>query len=841
MSRAFIKLMFPAMSALLVLISISCASADLTWQELQTYDRAEYEVTPENFTIVLPAKRNFDAYAAFAKQNWPGVPVMTDAQLLNKGPRPKQNLLIIGTLEENRAIANITGDDDIAAQLLTGTDAVCFVKYPSCRSYKIVILTALAPEAILAAGNISECVRNSPYEVSVIKDRQLAGGGYVPPKTLADNDSFLLSDSTLRVVVPGDSGQLMRYQKFASRRVRAPAVPAAVAALTPWKYQNIMVTGTPDNNPLLKMLLAETPVKFDLQGGITGKTGHAGKVVFYGKGPRTRPGQSIRILAANDERTLLNYSFSYYDRNLAYCDYEIINSMTNTTLETGDYLPDRRNWTLSEPKTPKDLMLEDYDYLTRFIKDYLPYQALNQEVYGIDIAEKLSYYRAKITGDETPAQFAAIVEQALAACKASHLGLGWDQGTLTLINIRNGMQGRTGNGNQSCIYGEAPANLAEIHRRYQSQIVQHVPLLKGPPLVYLDGEYYTANSFRYQGIDYPAGLKLLGVNRQTPAELQKTYEDQLGSWDSRRRRFYARGYSPMTIYETLIWAGQRYLSFEFADFDGRKYDFVYDSEDKVKPVNVVRITGDKQVIYWPERQILYLRQAQMDPPDRLVKELHALGPMPGLKAVIWDIRGNPGGADDAWFTVLENLISGDAQYTFRLARHPKGFYSEILGRMQYRTRVNYLDDEEFGVTDIPWRIHPAKNSLALTVPIYILTQEVASAAGKLFVFAKNSDQLITIGGRNRYICGEGGAPLYMLLPNSKLMVRCKLCLNLNGANNAEDLLNAVPEIELEMPAPEYFRNQSATPATVSRSDYLLHHDLYMQKVLQRIEQGPDRK
>lgn len=841
--KVLLKQLPPVMFALLILGLTSCASNDISWEQLQTYDRMEYEVTPERFVIVLPAKNHFDAYAAFAKQNWPDVPVITDTQLLNEGPRPKQNLLIIGTAGENRAIANVTGDD-IAAQLLTGDDAICYVKYPSDRSYKIVILTALVPEAILKAANIPKTVQNSPYQVSIIKDRQLAGGGYVPPKTLADNNSFLLSNSDLRVVVPSDSDQLIRYQKFASQ-FGAPAVPDALAVLTPWKYPNIMVIGTPDNNPLLKMLLAETPVKFDRQGAITGKTGHAGAVVFYGKGPRTRPGQSIRILAANDEQTLLNYRFRYSDRNLAYCDYEIINSATNTTLEAGDYLPDRRHWAQSAPQTPKDMMLEDYDYLTQFIKDYLPNLTLNQKVYGIDIAEKLFYYRAQITGNETPAQFAAIIAQALQACKASHLELGWDQGTLTLINIRNGVQGYTSPKNQWFIYGETPSNLIDIHRRYKYQLNQlyrnKAKIPRGLPLIYLDGEYYTANSFRYQNADYPSGLKLLSVNRQTPAELQKKYEDQLCDWDSVHQRFYGQGGNSKAIYETLIWAGERYLSFEFADFDGNQYYFVYDSQDEVIINNSGRITNFKSVIYWPDRQILYLRQAQMSPPDKLLQELHELGPMPGLKAVIWDIRNNPGGIDSAWGEVLGSMISTPTQYTFRLGRRTNGFNNELFGRVQYCARVNYLDEEEFGMTDSTWHIRPNKDSLALDVPIYILTEHVSSAAGKLFVFATNSDQLITIGGRNSYPCGEGGAPFYMLLPNSKLMVRYKLYLNLNGAKNAGDLLNAVPEIELEMSAAEYFRNQSSTPATVSRSDYLLHHDLYMQKVLQRIDQGLDRK
>jgi len=66
-----------------------------------------------------------------------------------------------------------------------------------------------------------------------------------------------------------------------------------------------------------------------------------------------------------------------------------------------------------------------------------------------------------------------------------------------------------------------------------------------------------------------------------------------------------------------------------------------------------------------------------------------------------------------------------------------------------------------------------------------LSRRISAAAGKMALAAADSQKVINVGERNPVECGKGGKPAYWYLPNSKLMVRMKLVINLLGNKRPE--------------------------------------------------------
>lgn len=75
------------------------------------------------------------------------------------------------------------------------------------------------------------------------------------------------------------------------------------------------------------------------------------------------------------------------------------------------------------PELNKEQMLADYDHMVSVLREAMPHDLAIREAFGIDVWRKLEEYRSRITGKESPVEFAVLLQRALASCKGHHLWL----------------------------------------------------------------------------------------------------------------------------------------------------------------------------------------------------------------------------------------------------------------------------------------------------------------------------------------------------------------------------------------------------------------------------------
>ncbi len=792
----------------LLLISPLCGQAELTWERLARLNE------PENKLVILPTAET-EKYRQFAEKIWPGVKQVTAPEYIAAGDQPPCSLIVLGLPGSNPLLARVGPNIPLKFQANT----VLWVRwrhsvYPPC---PMLIVTGPTDEAILNSGNHLD----TPFDYLAITDGQVAEQGYFhrisPAKPL---DVPMVYDRTYWV---GDRKQIKKNFAITEVITPAEAVPGKL------KNHDAFVVGTPGNNRFLAAILLQINIGI-ASSHITARNTHVGdNLILYAKVPPMYKNSNIRIIAGNNAAKMREFTFKDSERTLVDYDYAVIDANTNTTLECGLYpANDARFETRPTPVTPKTLMLEDFDRLSNFLLNCLQNLYTNKEVFGIDIPAILKETREKITGNESPKEFMLLLSDMLGACKGDHLNISpGPSPQWKYIDRTNGIF-EPRERDTSYIFGDTSGSDKEVYAYYTKAFRDKLADERndyGPPLFFFNGDYYTKHDYIYDRVRYPRGLKLLSINGRSAREIQDSLQPKLYKWDWNSSKFYHEQF----MAELDLDRGDR-LDLVFQDREGKEITMPFVVRAPQRQRFPYYKIGANQVTLFEDSGLLYIRLPQMRDHAPYVEKIRKID-RSKVRAVVLDIRFNPGGADPVWVNTLGALVPKLIRARYQLIRRNTPLLAYYTSSPFTAARVPYLGNEEFLVRDYSMYVRPAKDSLNLNVPIYILTKDIFSAAGKMMLFARYSDQLVTLGERNPLVNHAVGRPEHFYLPNSQLMVRVKMVGNIAGCTSAEDLLNAKPEVELKLSLDELLNFWNPDPA-LSLEEQLIKHDPYFQKVLE---------
>ena len=501
------------------------------------------------------------------------------------------------------------------------------------------------------------------------------------------------------------------------------------------------------------------------------------------------------------------------------------------------------------PKLTNAQMLEDFDYMTRILRDVFPAATVNKKVYGIDVFDKLKSYRSRITGNETPEDFAVVLSQALMSCKGSHLFM-----SDLLFYYRNDKRIRQ-------MFKGITDEAIDLSHAYniaiQAKLSSFLRRLS-IPLLYHQGNYYTMLDFTCKGVNYKHGMLLLSVDGKTPSDAIASTQDWLDSFDCAKGVFYGNciGFSVIAdnFYVFMDYNGKA-STFKFQDENGKTVEIIYPAGTGIASVNRPQSTFPqlKQTVeYLNDKQILYVRIPLMDEKDIAfyqdeIKKKTMLK-QPG--AIVIDVRSNPGGSDLVWRTILESIIDRELCLTYKSAIKNSSLaknnelqqfeaVENIFGNGEKRPDITkspetvpFLDNEEFIIMEDESILKPAADSLKLQVPIYIIAHDIYSSAGCLLSVAHFKDDIISVGTRNPAILGRGITPLFISLPNSKIIFSVETHLDLTNCQSAEDTLHTKMEVEVEMTAKERLDYINLDISKMPLEEALTQYDPYFKKVLE---------
>ena len=186
--------------------------------------------------------------------------------------------------------------------------------------------------------------------------------------------------------------------------------------------------------------------------------------------------------------------------------------------------------------------------------------------------------------------------------------------------------------------------------------------------------------------------------------------------------------------------------------------------------------------------------------------INAVRTYPEAKHIVFDIRGNTGGSDDYWMTLLVapfgEMISFDSQVFFKdnvlIRDYGLMEEAESVFTQDIETIPSFV--EELGLTyTISWTytITPpteASKKIQTEAKRWILTDEtVFSAADGFAGFCKQTHWATIIGKRTK---GDGGAvrPFLVRLPKTGLLLRFTAVVSANEDGSLNTLFGTSPDI-----------------------------------------------
>ena len=512
-------------------------------------------------------------------------------------------------------------------------------------------------------------------------------------------------------------------------------------------------------------------------------------------------------------------------------------------LRQGFYLRTEFGWSFSDypdfcPDLTEAQKLEDFDTFEQVIRDVFPTAHANKVVFGLDIDEIFSTYRAGITDTESTLDFVEILDRTIKACKGSHLDTDY---VISAYYATNSFL-------RSYAADYLNEEIVRIHQFYLSHLLTLQPnnaVRLNIPLAYYDGDYYIRHDFSFAGGDFMRGLKVETCNGWTPDEIVINHQDSLAMlpWDFRRgkfyyTRFYAMGVQPI----------QGNLDFVFRAPDEALMHASFPINESLTYEIPERSTG-RAVIYLPQSQLLYIRIPSMSKEDipfyeeGILREGKSSRQSPRkVQAAVIDIRNNGGGSDSVWMSVLRKLLDRSVSYESRfgvrdtlivrsyVSRHGSGHSLLQQGRTQ---TIPFLGDQTFLTVTSQQSLSPSSDSIR--VPrIYVLSDNVYSAAGSLTTLAGLVDPIVSVGYTNPHILGMGIDPFHFSLPHSSYAFTIEPVIDLTGCTSAADVFHAHIEVEVQ-PTLDQVLEYANQRMDGSLEDFLTRYDPVFQEVLRLVE------
>lgn len=480
------------------------------------------------------------------------------------------------------------------------------------------------------------------------------------------------------------------------------------------------------------------------------------------------------------------------------------------------------------PELDKKQMLEDFDYMVNVLHNTMPHDLAIHEVYGIDVWSKLAEYRSRITGKENLAEFAYLIDQALTACKGHHLSLeapSWDADEEWYLQ---------------CYIESVPPETLQTSKNIMELLSCLPSVNRMAPIqfTYWNGDYYTAPEFSIDGTKYHGPFKVLTVDGVTPREAESKFRDNFWSYDIKNGIFYQ---SDFYSFMPSLAPDRRTFKFETPQKDVVTLTIPDDAEVTEEfSQNFFYIR--KQVIFFKDYNLVYIRVPAMDPDDLPFYEekLKPILENEKPRYAVIDIRGNGGGSDWVPERLLQMLSAKPVFFKGILATPANDRvrrYMKARGRdfsdNAHVQKIPFLENREFDVREFAFEIK--SEPYASVEHVYVIAHNIYSAAGTLVAMAKANDNITAVGFPGTSILGMGIDPYCFSLPNSKMTVSVEPAIDLSNCKSAADTLHLDTEIELSMSPEEYLEYLYRTVPD-DCSDYLIQEDPFMQKILAMIRQ-----
>ncbi len=462
----------------------------------------------------------------------------------------------------------------------------------------------------------------------------------------------------------------------------------------------------------------------------------------------------------------------------------------------------------------KSEMLQDFDQAIAHINTFAVHKDLNEIRLQINYEKEYKALRKEITGKTSLCEFRTTLKRATNFIQDFHgsfLGSGY-------LN-KYGKYQKKINFNDDQTY--------EKVKLFEDKCGKPPVNLK-LPILYNNGKYYVYADFSFKGITIKRGTEVTSYNGKSITDYIKKNYDLVWTVkldETTKMPYHTSFYRFGDERFKLGFNSSTSPSIQFALKDSvtrktkKQRDISYFSQSK------------PQVLYFDESKILYIGLPMMDTGQAhsIVKKIDAIKAKSSqFSKIIVDIRGNPGGSDVAWRTILRHLIHKEIPFLsnlkFKFNKPAVNYYREEQKNVVPET-INLLNNKKYWKKDFDAvTIAPSKNSLGYKGKIYVLQDEfVYSSASNFSNFCLNSDQLVSVGTPTDFVGGVQTEPLFIKLDHSELIFTVEPLLDFSGVKTIKDFSHNKVEVNIRPSAEDYFI-RTTYKGDIYSAEFLSKHD-----------------
>jgi hypothetical protein len=472
------------------------------------------------------------------------------------------------------------------------------------------------------------------------------------------------------------------------------------------------------------------------------------------------------------------------------------------------------------PHLTNEQMKQDFDYLIKIIKNNNPQILVRKKITGIDIVGELDMLAKQIDTISNIKDFIVLVYRAIRLTQDPH------------ATIASGVYYF----NRS-VYKRISKKLKLTNKEYAYNF-NYLDIIRDNFEYVIDFIYKNQNYYLKYDLDLfiegnktviSKGSKIISINNlSVNSFINKyiSYQEEL-RWDFRNNSFYVSGLEkPKTIeiYEV-----------GFINRDGKIIDFECDSFNFNRKSFNPFLFGKPHIYYFSSDSLLYVRCPLMSLgrknfyKEEILKYKDSV-----ISNIIIDVRGNYGGSDELWMSILSYIIDKPIATKVTMAMCKDIDFNSLSKKQRKRLickQIPYLDSTTFILLqDEMEYIKPNKKSIMYEDKIFILQDEdIYSSTGCLTATALKSDRLVSIGVPTGKLLGRGITPSVFLLPNSKFLFNLHTVIDISETTTVKDLYHDSVEVKLDLPVSYYLNN--ANDSNLYSKEYLLNQDIFFNKVL----------
>lgn len=347
--------------------------------------------------------------------------------------------------------------------------------------------------------------------------------------------------------------------------------------------------------------------------------------------------------------------------------------------------------------------------------------------------------------------------------------------------------------------------LADRHfSKYYSMNKEYRKNMKfGLHVNYINGEYYNLIPVKADNAVIETGSVIKKVNG---IDIHQWVNNHLSEYsfilfDKERKRYHTNKF--LANYEILnsdiveiTWLTPQNIIKKFEFKVNMSPDFV---SNRWITINMAKVK------YLKKAKILYVRLFFMDESYAHIEKIRKYGKKKEIERVIVDIRNNPGGNDLIWKEIVEELIDKPIGIDLDVVTKRSPLTSEYFGAQLISEPVNFqgYTYSKFDMRMLESYL-PSSTSINFKDKIIVLYNEnIFSSAGSFAAVANYSDKFITVGRPCNLPIGVGVTPMFVMLPNTKLLFQFNATIDITNCENYNDLFRDV-DVPVEItPKSEY--------------------------------------